>query len=226
MIIRPHHLLAFGALIFGAAPASAQSISSYADQVLSGINVTENGTKPGNSTRFGLNAGDTVKLGFGTNSGTYSLVDVREFALLLNTSTSPGISLEDPATLPGSAVIGGNSSNWAASSNAPILAWDSAHNGSNKNGQIKPGGITGNVFDLTTGQMNSTFKSFGFDIAVKIGANQSDPFGNNTAPGGISTGRVFENFSAPAVPEASTATGFMGVLMCGGVTLFRRRKSK
>lgn len=222
MIIRPQYLLAFGAVIFGAAPASAQSINSYAHQVFSGLTVTENGTNPGNSTSFGLNAGNNVTFG----SGTYSLVDVREFALLLNSVPSSLPTLSN-ATLPTTSVIGGKDNVWNQNSKkSQLLLWGSSSNGSGQNGQLIPGDSTGNVFDMSGPLAKNTFSSYGFDIAVKVGNGESDPFGNGVTAGGISTGRVFENFSAPAVPEASTATGFMGVLMCSGVTLLRRRKSK
>ncbi len=222
MIIRPQYLLAFSTIIFGAAPASAQSVGSYAHQVFSGLNVTENGSTPGNSTSFGLDAGTTVQ--FQAGGPKYSLVDVREFALLLSTSSVPGITL-DPATLPTAAVIGGKDNTWSASNSAPILSWSSSSNGSNKNGQIKPGGDTGNVFMLSNTLPKNSFTSYGFDIAVTVGSSETDPFGNGTTPGNISTGRVFVD-APPPVPEASTAAGFMGVMMCSGVALFRRKRAK
>ncbi len=205
-----------------ATPALAQSINSYTSNTLtSGITVTANNSKFNAATLFGLKVGSTVTFAKGSAAesagGTFNLIDVSKFVLILNPGTNPGITADDTTGLTSSEEVDTPSkvNQWTGIpfSSGSYLGWDSGQSGSDKSGQLLPSTSTGNIFQLS-GMLPKGYsiQYFGMDIAW-------------TDHGSTKTGHVILGTPPPPAPETSTIAGFgcLGAASLLGLLRKRRR---
>ncbi len=224
-------MIAAGVLLAIAAPRSNAQIPPNWDHQISGITIQDN-TGFGNADTFGFTTGSDVTFLTGSILGTYDLVSVRAFALLYDPSSAV-VGYETLETDPiGSATFGAQYAWKPLEVSGEMTGWvDSFHSaGSAKPGNIGPNESTGLVFELNRALLDTELTSiYGFDIAVLIGAGQSDPFGNGVQPGSVSTGRVYvvktdEPGTPPDVPEPGAAACLGAALIAGGLWLRKRSR--
>ncbi len=205
------------------APAMAALPSNFSTLITSGISVTNDNVNTSKVKNFGLNIGSQI--GFSGKTGTYTLDDIRAFYVGFNSNVSPLAAVN--SNVDGSLVLGGHDTTYTADNGSSYVGWamtsGNGFNGSLKKGDLLPNENTGNIFALNNALGSNVPNQYGFDLAVTVGSNGIDPFGNGVGAGGISTGHVYFNVPPPAVPEASSAAGMMA--LCGiGALGFKRRK--
>lgn len=205
--------------------ANAQVPSNY-NHPISGITINMDGSSSVNPSVYGFTTGTSVNFaGF----GTYSLLSVRSFSLLYNDNSSVAWSASNTVPI-GSAAFGAQQAWKPETISGKQTGWEDSFNskGSQKPGNIGPSSSSGLVFNIGRQITNAELPDyFGFDLAVRIGANQLDPFGNGTTAGNISTGRVYEVIERnppQGVPEPGSLALFAGLGVSGLAVLRSRRK--
>ncbi len=206
-----------------AMPAMAALPSNYSTLITSGITVTNDNATTSKVKNFGLNIGSQI--GFSGKAGTYTLDDIRAFYVGFGSNISPLAAVD--SSVSGSLVLGGHTTTYTADNGSSYVGWamtsGNGYNGSLKKGDLLPNENTGNIFALNNALGSNVPTQYGLDIAVTVGSNGIDPFGNGAGAGQISTGHVYFNVPPPAVPEASSAAGMLA--LCGvGALGFKRRK--
>jgi hypothetical protein len=117
-----------------------------------------------------------------------------------------------------------------------LTGWEDSFKaqGPEKPGNIGPNATTGLVFEIRDAgtqalrrlNSNELPSAYGFDVAVRIGVGQADPFGNGTVAGQLSTGRILlqSPVRPEAVPEPGSIALFVGVGVAGAGFLVRKRR--
>ncbi len=217
--------LLLGAMATLGSPAMAGLPNGYGTLITSGITVTSDNAATAKVQNYGLNIGSQIA--FSGLSGTYQLDDIRAFYVGFNSNVSSLAALN--STVSGADVIGGTNTIYNADNGSSYVGW-AMTTGHGATGSLKPGDLlpsvnTGNIFTLNKPLGTNVPTQYGLDIAVTVGQNGIDPFGNGTGAGKISTGHVYFNSPPPAVPEANSAAGLLALCGVSAIGLRRRRRS-